>query len=82
MYAGATMASSVGAVLAISSYLPMAPRVQERLVEAATGGSARRQTTFVLANGTNDPQVKFPWAQWSVNALEQGGCKTRLISYL
>lgn len=76
------MAQSVGAVLAISSYLPMAPRVQERLVAAADGSARRRQTTFVLANGTNDPQVKFPWAQWSCDALEQGGCKVRLISYL
>jgi hypothetical protein len=45
-------------------------------------GAPKRQTTFCLANGTNDPKVKFPWAQWSKEALRAGGCDVHLISYL
>lgn len=84
LYAAARMSPSqqVGGVFALSSYLPMVPRVRSLLeAERAVGGD-KRTTTFYLANGTNDPQVKFPWAEWSEEALRAGECNVRLISYL
>jgi predicted esterase len=82
LYAGASMQLHVGGVFAMSSYLPMAPRVRDRLEAERAAGAPGRATTFCLANGTNDPIIKFPWAQWSEEALRAGGYDVRLISYL
>jgi predicted esterase len=76
------MKTPVSGVFAMSSYLPMGPRVREQLEAERAVGAPKKQTTFCLANGTNDPKVKFPWAQWSEEALRTGGCDVHLISYL
>jgi hypothetical protein len=65
-----------------AGYMPMVPRMRSLLEAERAAGGDRRTTTFCLANGTNDPQVKFPWAQWSEEALRAGECNVRLITYL
>jgi predicted esterase len=82
LFAAAKMKTFVGGVFAISSYMPMAPKVRQDLESERANDKASRTTTFRLAHGTNDPSVKFPWTKWTEETLRAGGCDVRLISYL
>lgn len=58
----------------MSAYLPMAPELRRSPV-------TQNGMVVFMGNGTNDPVVKHPWAQWSKATLEHLGFDVRLESY-
>ena len=67
---GTALPYALRGVFSLCGYLPMIPRVLTMEADELMPVSIRRDMPIFIGNGTNDPKVKFPWAQWSAGALQ------------
>lgn len=81
LFTGLTGRHSLGAVFALSAYLPMIERVEEMVSEQGIDRKISKELPTFMGNGNGDPQVKWNWGFRSQEAVTKMGFKVDFRTY-